>query len=180
MSTNRRGKFKTRTKTTCQSCGKEFEYIATPSRLRDSGPAKFCSIGCRTQQWQGKNHPRWVDGGVELAPHSKWGYLRRQYQLTEEKFFNLLAKQNGVCPVCKKPLVVDFANRHGRDALVIDHDHRCCSDQKKSCGRCIRGILHMSCNTGMGALGDSPVLCRNAAEYLENYYGTQSQNQSHQ
>jgi hypothetical protein len=34
-------------------------------------------------------------------------------------------------------------------AIFIDHDHACCPG-KRSCGRCLRGLLHRTCNVAVG------------------------------
>lgn len=49
--------------------------------------------------------------------------------------------------------------------LVIDHDHGCCPGNL-SCGRCVRGMLCMHCNIGIGNLGDDPDRLEAAARYL--------------
>ena len=64
------------------------------------------------------------------------------------------SQQNGICPVCVKPL--DHFTR--QKFAVIDHDH--------ITGK-IRGLLHNTCNGAIGMLGDDPVTLRAAAAYLE-------------
>lgn len=52
----------------------------------------------------------------------------------------LLKEQGGLCPVCAKP--IDLAQRStSGDGPALDHDHRT--------GH-IRGVLHRSCNGGIG------------------------------
>jgi hypothetical protein len=45
-----------------------------------------------------------------------------------------------------------YVAREDLDELEVDHDHTCCSGVGfRSCGQCIRGFLHPSCNTRLGA-----------------------------
>ena len=66
----------------------------------------------------------------------------------------LESRQGMQCAICHRTL-----------PLVIDHDHACCPG-KRSCGRCIRGLLCDLCNRGLGMFKDDPIRLRAAAEYL--------------
>lgn len=84
----------------------------------------------------------------------------RIYGLTEETFQQLIKNQNGLCGVCQEPLGSNTKNIH------IDHDHTCCSSSKKTCGKCVRGILCHTCNTFIGQIEKNPVRFYNAMYYL--------------
>jgi hypothetical protein len=61
-----------------------------------------------------------------------------KFNMTPEQYDELLQKQNGVCAICKvKP---------EKRLLAVDHDRGCCPGWK-SCGKCVRGLLCMVCNT---------------------------------
>lgn len=79
----------------------------------------------------------------------------RLHHLTKEQYETMLEEQQGLCanPNC-------FA-----DADVIDHDHSCCP-KKRSCGKCVRGILCRPCNTAEGFLKSNPNLAIGLAEYI--------------
>lgn len=100
-----------------------------------------------SRKWREKNGETW-----------KWTIIKSKYGLTQEQYEAILARQGGLCAVCRK--------LPGMKGFHIDHDHSCC-DAKGSCGKCVRGLLCFSCNTGIGILGDSPQVLMNAAAYLQ-------------
>lgn len=71
----------------------------------------------------------------------------QRYGLTCDEYDAILAQQGGVCPICDGPI---------KDPAV-DHDHLT--------GR-VRGIVCKLCNTGLGALKDSPFVLARAIVYL--------------
>ena len=88
---------------------------------------------------------------------SKIRVLWTRYRLREPDFYRLLAWQNDQCP-CGEP----FGPLHGARALVphVDHDHRCCpGGSSKTCGRCVRGLLHSSCNVLVAMIESHPDVC---------------------
>lgn len=74
--------------------------------------------------------------------------------------------QDGLCAVCGQPETTVHYRTGKVQRLAVDHDHYCCPG-KKSCGRCIRGLLCERCNTRR--LEDDPELFRAYADYLERY-----------
>lgn len=73
----------------------------------------------------------------------------KKFGLTVVDYNNLLAKQNGVCGICKKP---EAANKR----LAVDH----CHDTG-----IVRGLLCMQCNTAIGKLNSKELLSA-AIEYF--------------
>jgi len=80
--------------------------------------------------------------------------------LTIEKFEALLLEQGFRCSGCGDPLPEEWSG------INVDHDHNCCPG-KKSCGKCIRGLLHNWCNVILGLAKDDPRRLRSLADYIE-------------
>lgn len=80
-----------------------------------------------------------------------------RYSLSEDELAALYLKYDGLCWICK-------SNR----ATCIDHDHSCCSGGVRVCGKCVRGVLCTSCNTGLGMFRDDTQNLSEAIEYLKS------------
>lgn len=82
-----------------------------------------------------------------ITPQDKarWdkSYRLKQYGLTPERFEEMLAAQGYACAMCHGPF-------EEGERIAIDHDHACCPDAKRSCGRCVRALLHPRCNFIVG------------------------------
>lgn len=91
-------------------------------------------------------------------------YLLRMYNITLERYLEMLAEQGGVCAICKQP---ETAKRRtdGPVLLSVDHDHSCCPG-KKSCGECVRKLLCHLCNHIVGVLETRGVTGAAFDEYL--------------
>lgn len=100
---------------------------------------------------------------VERHPNApREGWLRH-VGCPVEVYEALLEAQGGACAICGRPETAML--RGVVVSLAVDHDHACCPG-KRSCGRCIRGLLCNACNTGLGKFEDDPDLLRVAIAYL--------------
>lgn len=85
----------------------------------------------------------------EDAEAIRRGWLWRKYGLTPEDFDAMVARQDGLCALCR---------RRPTERLNVDHSH----DTEM-----LRLLLCRTCNTGLGCFGDDPALMRDGADYLE-------------
>ncbi len=86
--------------------------------------------------------------------------LLKKYNITEERFQEMLQACDNRCPGCSRPF--DDLKRQPD----IDHFHDCC--ESGSCGDCVRGLLCHDCNLLIGHSNDSPATLLNLAQYLMN------------
>jgi hypothetical protein len=88
--------------------------------------------------------------------------LKTKYNLSQERYEELYSLQGGSCAICMVPF---FAGAN--EVPHVDHDHACCPG-RKSCGKCIRGLLCKACNTGLGNFKDDQRLLGFAQLYLSD------------
>lgn len=83
--------------------------------------------------------------------------IKRTYGLEWEQYLEMFANQQGSCKICKIPLSL-YPKQNKHAIAHIDH----CHDTGK-----VRGLLCKTCNAGLGNFKDSALLCKLAAQYLE-------------
>lgn len=80
-----------------------------------------------------------------------------KYHITAREFYEMLTQQGGVCAICGRT----------PHEFHVDHDHGCCPDRKRSCGKCVRGLLCPDCNGALGMMNDDPARLNRAAQYVQ-------------
>ena len=82
--------------------------------------------------------------------------------------------QSGTCAACCEPMLGE-----GREpsSVCVDHDRSCCPGGK-SCGKCVRGLIHRNCNLVLGYAKDDVKVLRSAVIYLESWKTTGPRNQA--
>jgi hypothetical protein len=73
--------------------------------------------------------------------------LRRKYGITLDVWNAMYAAQRGRCAICDR----------SDQRLVVDHDHH---------SGAVRGLLCVTCNSGLGMLQDDPDLLDTARDYI--------------
>jgi hypothetical protein len=86
-----------------------------------------------------------VDRRERLNASARWSQIKQKYGLDRKGFLALLAKQGGLCGVCRKPLDPVVLR-----SIHVDHDHACCPTTR-TCGKCVRGLLCDTCNPRLHA-----------------------------
>lgn len=88
--------------------------------------------------------------------------LKALYNISFSDYNKILKSQKDKCKICGRPQLGYWRR------MAVDHDHACCPG-KKSCGKCIRGIICSYCNNILAALESEQYL--KAVSYLEAYQG---------
>ena len=102
----------------------------------------------------------------ELKTLNRERNLEHFYGLTKDKYERMLKEQNYKCANLFCP--------HPEDTnLFVDHDHSCCENyngyRRKTCGKCIRGLLCSECNFALGKVKDSEASLLGLVEYLKKW-----------
>jgi hypothetical protein len=86
--------------------------------------------------------------------------IAHRFGISLEQLEEMLVEQDNKCAICEKQF-----GESTKDKPYIDHDHSCCAGNV-SCGKCIRGIICMKCNTMLGMAEDNVSTLTNAITYL--------------
>ena len=104
-------------------------------------------------------HSKYVTKYIKENPskRSKSDYKRKftRHGLDEPTYLKLLNKFDGKCHACQD-----------RDGNNIDHDHSCCPGSY-SCGKCVRGVLCIQCNTSLGLMNDDVDKIKKLIQYID-------------
>lgn len=144
----------------CQRCGVVSDDFWAAKNRKD-GLQAWCKH-CRRAYQREKYIPRPWPGAEEREAKRRSDKMRYRYGITPEDYDALLLMQGGRCAGCGI-----VAARVGK-RLDIDHDHACCDGNRRSCGRCVRGLLCHNCNIAAGFSLDNPHTLRSLAGYVEN------------
>ena len=87
------------------------------------------------------------------------GALSSKYKITEERYFEILEKQIGLCAICGS----DSPGRKGSKNFTVDHDHTTME---------VRGLLCHPCNVMLGLAKDNIEVLEMAIKYLKHYKET--------
>lgn len=130
---------------------------------RDESGNKLC-IGCH--EWKPEaafSNDSSSRDGLNYICRACQAAIRRnaKYGIDLDQYEALLAAQNGLCKLCRRPAV------EGQNRLSVDHDHRCCPGEA-SCGNCIRGLLCSNCNQGLGLFREDADILMRGAHYVRS------------
>ena len=157
-----------------RNCSKCKKYLKLDSsnfygdKSRPYGFRSYCKLCSETYKlnWRSKN--RHKVNKQKRKWHRKNPEAMRRYDLqkvgiTSEQYDALEAKQQKLCAICG----VDDPGK-GKKNFCVDHSHLCCP-KRKSCGKCLRGLLCSSCNLAVGLLKDSLSRAEAVVRYLKEY-----------
>jgi len=84
------------------------------------------------------------------------GALSSKYKITEQRYFEILKKQIGLCGICGS----DSPGRRGSKNFTVDHDHTTME---------VRGLLCHPCNVMLGLAKDNIEVLETAIKYLKHH-----------
>ena len=84
--------------------------------------------------------------------HDDW-FFRHRFGISKQQYDRRVTAQGGKCALCGLP-------PKGGKALAVDHCHK---------HKHVRALLCLTCNVGLGAFRDDPLLCRKASAYLTQW-----------
>ncbi len=127
-------------------------------RHRKSLPERACEKCSQMYTPGNANVQRWC----KVCCPSRTALNRlKSFNISQPEYEAMLIKQNGLCDLCKE-----------KPAVVVDHKHHGCqkSGSKRTCGKCVRGLLCKMCNLFLAAWEAHPELIHKGQDYLKRHY----------
>jgi Recombination endonuclease VII len=144
------------------ACGKWMPRAGAYCGRSQGHPPGTCSSPKAMERARQRQAEKVRAKGRVVLPDAKrrWNqaYQLSRYNLTQERFRQLLEIQGHACAMGGEPFAED-------SVIFVDHDHNCCDTEKASCGKCVRGLLCRTCNTALGHIERKGDLAR---AYLAN------------
>lgn len=132
----------------------QFNYNNTPERKQYMKEYKQ-KVGVKQKERESVR--RYKKRNPDVA---KNGHLKRNFDISLEKFNEMLESQNYVCSICKQPETKIFKKTGKLCDFCVDHCH--------STGK-VRGLLCWNCNASLGKFKDSIETLENAILYLKKH-----------
>jgi|SRR5580704_3199358 hypothetical protein len=95
--------------------------------------------------------------------------LRDKYKRSPEWLAEQIKTYGELCRICQQPETAAHpTKKRAKRRLAVDHDHKCCPG-KRSCGKCVRGLLCMACNKAIRQVEMISGWTEAALAYLKSY-----------
>jgi len=133
----------------CSKCGivKELDQFNKRAASKD-GHASKCKVCTKAKALKIRDE----------RPDSTRGYnLKQRFNISIDDYNIMFLDQKGRCKICNNA-ETNLDNKGKVKWLAVDHNHDTGD---------IRGLLCSNCNTGIGKLGDSIKVLKNAIKYLK-------------
>lgn len=111
------------------------------------------AVRASVRKWHEENKDRVKEYRIANFKRAKFHSMMKKYGVSEDMFYERLLFQSNKCAICLSDFTEDVNP-------YIDHCH--------SSG-VFRGLLCMTCNTGLGHFKDNTENLIRAAEYLKDY-----------
>ena len=143
----------------CQHCGVTFQT----KPINNGNRQRFCNPKCTRASYAPTRAIYYQNKHKEKrCATSDFKRNLKLKGLTVEDYEIALQNQNYCCAICRQPETARRQNVTGNDIrrLAVDHSHKYGT---------YRGLLCMSCNTGLGKFKDDIGLLKQAIQYLEKH-----------
>lgn len=137
----------------CEPCGKQRNRDSAQRHVDKDPEAHLAQVKAR---WTALTKEQ------QLAS-TRSSFLKGNYKMSQAEYDATFIAQGCVCAICHLPETHCYKGVVVQ--MTVDHDHACCPG-KKTCGKCIRGLICHDCNSGLGYFDDDIGKMESAIGYL--------------